>query len=123
MNVIPWTEKYRPESSNQVCGNVLEFEKVHLLGKEKKNLRRTRETRAWLRSVSLVFISLYLLRTWLWLSTWSWSRRKATKQMSFNLHSFFAFGRELTASPSASQPYGDVLSRSHGERSQAGRSR
>ena len=38
MNVIPWTEKYRPESSNQVCGNVLEFEKVLLLGKEKKNL-------------------------------------------------------------------------------------
>ena len=29
MNVIPWTEKYRPESSHQVCGNVLEFEKFY----------------------------------------------------------------------------------------------
>ena len=38
MNVIPWTEKYRPESSHQVCGNVLEFEKVLSLGAQKKNL-------------------------------------------------------------------------------------
>ena len=38
MNVIPWTEKYRPETSRQVCGNVLEFEQVLKYGSESKNL-------------------------------------------------------------------------------------
>ncbi len=38
MNVIPWTEKYRPETSKQVCGNVLEFEQVLKYGSESKNL-------------------------------------------------------------------------------------
>ena len=38
MNVIPWTEKYRPETSKQVCGNVLEFEQVIKYGSEGKHL-------------------------------------------------------------------------------------
>ena len=36
MNVIPWTEKYRPETSKQVCGNVLEFEQVIKYGSQGK---------------------------------------------------------------------------------------
>ena len=38
MNVIPWTEKYRPETSKQVCGNVLEFEQVIKYGSQGKHL-------------------------------------------------------------------------------------
>lgn len=38
MNVLPWTEKYRPETSNQVCGNVLEFEQVLELGSQSTTL-------------------------------------------------------------------------------------
>ena len=38
MNVIPWTEKYRPETSKEVCGNVLEFEQVLKYGSHSKNL-------------------------------------------------------------------------------------
>tara|TARA_Y100000389_G_scaffold204120_1_gene255118 strand:+ start:2381 stop:3322 length:942 start_codon:yes stop_codon:yes gene_type:complete len=38
MNIIPWTEKYRPETSKEVCGNSLEFEQVLEYGRQSKNL-------------------------------------------------------------------------------------
>ena len=38
MNIVPWTEKYRPERSNQVCGNSLEFDQVLEYGRQSKNV-------------------------------------------------------------------------------------
>ncbi len=38
MNIIPWTEKYRPELSSEVCGNSLEFDQVLEYGSRSKNL-------------------------------------------------------------------------------------
>jgi DNA polymerase III delta prime subunit len=37
-NVIPWVEKYRPQNSAEVCGNILEFNKVMEYGRKSKNL-------------------------------------------------------------------------------------
>tara|TARA_Y100000389_G_scaffold204259_1_gene255925 strand:+ start:17944 stop:18879 length:936 start_codon:yes stop_codon:yes gene_type:complete len=37
-NTLPWTEKYRPQNSDDVCGNVLEFKKVMEYGSQSKNL-------------------------------------------------------------------------------------
>lgn len=38
LNVLPWVETHRPQSSNEVCGNVLAFEQVLAYGKQNKNL-------------------------------------------------------------------------------------
>lgn len=38
LNVLPWVEAHRPQSSDEVCGNVLAFEQVLAYGKQNKNL-------------------------------------------------------------------------------------
>jgi DNA polymerase III delta prime subunit len=38
LNVLPWVETHRPQSSDEVCGNVLAFEQVLTYGKQNKNL-------------------------------------------------------------------------------------